>query len=176
MEIGGSDGDLDFVIAQPLLFRSCIPVCCSLSSSSPQSFLHVSLDSVAPMASQKYSVLDHDAPEVVPKNDAPEVYQESPIYRPRTTSVDSPQVVENAYHHKASVNGSYGAADAAPASQSTGEAGILSEKGHENKNGRRYCGMRRPIFIAVIVIALLVVIGVVLGAVLGTVLSNKRWD
>lgn len=49
----------------------------------------------------------------------------------------------------------------------------VGEHVQKQEKGKRVCGLRRGLFIAIVVIAFLVVIGAVLGGVLGSVLNKK---
>lgn len=139
----------------------------------------------------KYSPLDHGGLETVERNDGLEVVPDSHYGPDRKSTLFNPEAVEAQYHSKEEHGNYYlggNGSDSAQAPYSAysdtkptyfnsdnGGAGKYTQPGQRQKEGRRYCGMRKAIFIAVLVVViLLVVVGAVLGGVLGVLLPKKN--
>ena len=131
-----------------------------------------------------YSVIYHDGLEVVNQDNAPEVVssttnlnRKSSLLQPETYHA-VPYYSDKKGHH------SYYEDPHALTPEHEAPQYLDSHEGKEafggvqevslRKEQRRCCGMRRGVFIAIMVaIAFIVCIGVILGAVLGTVLPKK---
>lgn len=138
----------------------------------------------------KYSSLDHSAPEVVEHQDAPEVRPEctlEPVKRQESGLSPEPYNEPPQYHQENYAK--YGAhsndGDSTlpihdpPTKSAYYGAGMSGdppgEEIQEKQDGRRYCGMRKAVFILVIAgIVLLICLAAILGGVLGTVLGKSR--
>ena len=149
----------------------------------------------------KYSPLNHGGLEVAQNHEAPEVVQQPSLLSPhnRKSSLHQPEPYHAVpYYNDKRETGNFYAdphretgnfyADphsAAPTYQSTISQGyfdperdkkdvvVSAQEVQNGRHGRRYCGMRKTIFIAVIaIIILLIVVGAVLGGVLGVLLPQ----
>lgn len=121
----------------------------------------------------KYSPLDHGGLEAAERNDGMEVVPGSLLPSP-------PNQTKQEYGNYFMSDPNSGSTSASetemgkPAYFQTAE-GEVSHQMRQTRDGRRYCGMRKAIFITVIVLlAIVVVVGAVLGGVLGTLLPRNR--
>ncbi|KAK3691587.1 hypothetical protein LTR37_018542 [Vermiconidia calcicola] len=146
--------------------------------------------------SAKYTALDHSDLEVVGHSDAPEVVtvsSPSPLNRQSSLHQPEPYHAAPVYYGDSKQQygggGYYSDAEAVVSPDDHGarpsyiipdekQAGVTAHEVDGRKEGRRYCGLRKGVFIALIVaVALLLVIAAVLGGVLGTVLpKDSRSD
>ncbi|KAF2723970.1 hypothetical protein K431DRAFT_344470 [Polychaeton citri CBS 116435] len=127
---------------------------------------------MAGSTSARYSPIEHGGLEVAERDDAPEVV---PIGR---NSNDQPETLHPGQYQDNPGEEYYAPEKSAPSSDGPAYLGT-QEKGQQAaatvepvKAKRRYWGMRLPIFIGVIVLAVVVILGVVLGAALGTTLTK----
>lgn len=144
-----------------------------------------------PMGSdQKYSSLDHSAPEVVELQDAPEVVSSAGLPLQRQSSLLQPESYEVRAHWKQEQDacGAYGTHSSDGDSQlpiytspsTPGHNGYMNgetgetQHSRDQRDERRCCGLRKRTFIWVVVgLVLLIGIAIILGAVLGTVLPDS---
>ncbi|TKA75692.1 hypothetical protein B0A55_03181 [Friedmanniomyces simplex] len=136
----------------------------------------------------RYSALEHGGLEVTERPDGPEVVPGTlaPVVE-RRSSLNSPEIVHpEQYQTNKQEHGNYfGGNDEAAApeygdearpayiSNDAKEPGVGTHETGSPRKSRRYCGMSRAVFIAVIVVAAVVVLGAVLGGVLGTLLTRR---
>ena len=139
---------------------------------------------------RKYHSLDHSGLEVADRYDAPEVVPQSspPLARQSSLLQPEPYHVAPYYKDHQEYGNYYGEPDTAAPTYSSGsnrpsyltpdsKEGFVNKQEHQeqSKDGRRYCGMRKAIFIAVVtVITILVIVAIVLGVIFGVVLPNKE--
>ena len=140
----------------------------------------------------RYSALDHGGLELAPTADGPEVVPGSSPPLERRSSLNQPETLHpgqyevnvedhgNYYGEQEKPNGAASPAygeETRPAYISNGDVkgpGVAAaEDFHRAKEPRRYCGIRKGIFIALIVGIVVVIIGAVVGAVCGVLLSRK---
>lgn len=144
--------------------------------------------SPTPKMDAKYSPLEHGGLEAVERTEGMEVVPEPQFYPPdRKSTMLNPEPVAAHYQTKQEHGNYYldssekqvfseriSDSTQTPYSETNKPAYFNGEQPQKQRDGRRYCGMRKAIFIAVLVIlALLVIIGAVLGGVLGTLLPKK---
>ena len=184
---------------------STIPFFCRLRFSDTALFgVHVTIVYALMGSTAKYTPLDmsryqegqhggievtghHEGPEVVPGS-SPPLDRKSTLLNPEPTNYGH---YENDKQERGSYFGgdtgtmgtvgsvapAYSSYSAQPHYMSTDgqEPGVASPDMQGQKQGRRYCGMRKAVFIALLAaIILLVCIAVILGAVLGTVLPKHK--
>jgi hypothetical protein len=131
-----------------------------------------------------YSVIYHDGLEVVDQDNAPEVVSSTTDLN-RKSSLLKPEAYHAVpYYSDKPKHQSYFEDPQALTPENEAPQYLDTEEGKEaiggvqeipyRKEQRRCCGMRRGIFIALVVaVALIICIGIILGAVLGTVLPKK---
>lgn len=136
----------------------------------------------------KYSLLDHGGLEPVERNDGMEVVPDASFRADRKSTLSSPQPAIPLDQTKEEHESYYMADTGSDATQTpnsdlgkpsyfnaeAGEAVSQSQHMQRRREGRRYCGMRTAVFIALLVaVALLVCLGAILGGVLGAMIPKK---
>jgi hypothetical protein len=145
-------------------------------------------------SSAKYSALEHGGLEAVETNNAPEVVPGTHAPLERRSSLNQPEPVHPEHQQQDQVqNGSkaahtsyYGgeqespapAYEARPAYLNNNEKGAAAGVGAMDHKStpqeRRYCGIRRRWFIALIVGLIVLIIAAVVGAVCGVLLTRHK--
>lgn len=153
-----------------------------------------------PMANTdaKYTPLEHEGLQVVPQDDLREKrmpfdsprpldHETAPKYPvpgtgPAYDGSDAPESF--APYHDVSPSDRHGGAAAAGVGAGVGANGAPNKEDYRTLEAaratppekKRYCGMRKGLFIGVIIAVLIIVIGAVLGGVLGTQLGGSNDD
>lgn len=141
-----------------------------------------------PKMDAKYSPLEHGGLEAVERNDGMEVVPDQQHFPfDRKSTMMNPEPVAAHYQTKqehgnyylgSSEKQAYGEtisdSTQTPYSDTNKQTYFSGEQPQREREGRRYCGMRKAIFIAVlVVVVLLIIVGAVLGGVLGVLLPKK---
>lgn len=138
----------------------------------------------------KYSPLNHGGLEAVERQDGMEVVPQAEFRVDRKSTLFNPEPAEPQYQTKEEHGNYYGGSEthssaaqtpysdfSKPAYFNSGYQGavIQTEEVSEPRDGRRYCGMRKAIFITVVAaVLLLICVAAVLSGVLGVMLPKKH--
>lgn len=140
------------------------------------------------MTDSKYSPLDHGGLEAVERTDGMEVVPNTAFPPDRKSTMLNPEPMPAQSHTKEEYGNYYHSDTPSEITQTpysdlgkpayfnteAGEVGDQIHQSQKRQNGRRYCGMRKAIFIALVVaVILLICVAAVLGGVLGVLLPKK---